>query len=185
MIAGVTLYGFSKFPPWDILISFILICDFIANATEEFLVRKRPLYEVVGQLGMWGFIINGVQSSALEWKKMTEVPWNGGISGSIVQSLSICALFVNIKSRYSRSFDGLYNLWGLHLLLWAGKSDTGKIICLLAMLILYTVAPLLYRLASSTFFNLSLLSSDFYGLLFGMYFTLHIRTVMQMNSFIF
>jgi solute carrier family 35 protein F1/2 len=35
------------------------------------------------------------------------------------------------------------------------------------MLILYTVAPLLYRLASSAYFNLSLLSSDFYGLLFG------------------
>jgi len=36
------------------------------------------------------------------------------------------------------------------------------------MFILYTVAPLLYRLASSAYFNLSLLSSDFYGLLFGM-----------------
>jgi len=35
------------------------------------------------------------------------------------------------------------------------------------MFILYTVAPLLYRLASSAYFNLSLLSSDFYGLLFG------------------
>ena len=35
------------------------------------------------------------------------------------------------------------------------------------MLILYTVAPLLYRMASSAYFNLSLLSSDFYGLLFG------------------
>jgi len=37
------------------------------------------------------------------------------------------------------------------------------------MLILYTVAPLLYRLASSAYFNLSLLSSDFYGLLFGIF----------------
>jgi hypothetical protein len=40
----------------------------------------------------------------------------------------------------------------------------------IAMFILYTVAPLLYRLASSAYFNLSLLSSDFYGLLFGMHF---------------
>jgi solute carrier family 35, member F1/2 len=38
-----------------------------------------------------------------------------------------------------------------------------------AMLILYTIAPLLYRLSSSAFFNLSLLSSDFYGLLFGLF----------------
>jgi solute carrier family 35, member F1/2 len=29
------------------------------------------------------------------------------------------------------------------------------------------VAPILYRLASSTYFNLSILSSDFYGLCFG------------------
>jgi solute carrier family 35 protein F1/2 len=107
MIAGATLYGFT-------------------NATEEFLVRKRPLYEVVGQLGMWAFIINGIQSSALEWKDMKTVPWDGGIIGLLM-----------------------------------------AFTC--AMLILYTVAPLLFRLASSAFFNLSLLSSDFYGLLFGLF----------------
>lgn len=37
------------------------------------------------------------------------------------------------------------------------------------MLILYTVAPILYRMASSTYYNLSILSSDFYGLLFGLF----------------
>jgi len=42
------------------------------------------------------------------------------------------------------------------------------------MFILYTVAPLLYRLASSAYFNLSLLSSDFFGLLFGL-FLFHFR----------
>ncbi|KAF9530357.1 hypothetical protein CPB83DRAFT_763184 [Crepidotus variabilis] len=107
MIAGATLYG-------------------LTNASEEFLVRKRPLYEVIGQLGMWGFLINGVQSSALEWKMMTEVPWNGATIGLLMAFTA-------------------------------------------AMLILYTVGPLLYRLASSAYFNLSLLSSDFYGLLFGLF----------------
>jgi len=107
MIAGATLYGFT-------------------NATEEFFVRKRPLYEVVGQLGMWGFIFNGIQASALEWQGMRDAPWNGGIIGLLMAYTC-------------------------------------------AMLILYTVAPLLYRLASAAFFNLSLLSSDFYGLLFGLF----------------
>ncbi|KAJ2915450.1 hypothetical protein MD484_g4940, partial [Candolleomyces efflorescens] len=107
MIAGATLYGFT-------------------NATEEFLVRKRPLYEVVGQLGLWGFLIGGIQASALEWKQMREVPWNGGIIGLIF------------------AFT-------------------------VAMIILYTVAPMIYRWASSAYFNLSLLSSDFYGLLFGLF----------------
>ncbi|KAF9453617.1 DUF914-domain-containing protein [Macrolepiota fuliginosa MF-IS2] len=107
MIAGATLYG-------------------LTNATEEFFVRKRPLYEVVGQLGMWGFIINGIQTSALESKSMKEVPWNGAIIGLLMAFTA-------------------------------------------AMLILYTVAPMLYRLASAAFFNLSLLSSDFFGLLFGLF----------------
>ncbi len=48
--------------------------------------------------------------------------------------------------------------------------DCNTLTSSIAMFILYTVAPLLYRLASSAYFNLSLLSSDFYGLLFGMHF---------------
>jgi len=107
MIAGATLYGFT-------------------NATEEFLVRKRPLYEVVGLLGLFGVLINGIQAAALEHDGMRTVTWNGGTIG----------------------------------LLFAYTA---------AMLILYTVAPLLYRMASSAYYNLSLLSSDFYGLLFGLF----------------
>jgi len=113
-----------------------------ANATEEFFVRKRPLYEVVGQLGMWGFIINGIQASGLEWRDMTEVPWNGGISKLFMRSSWI-------------SLDVYCDLVGLLMAYTA------------AMVILYTIAPMLYRLASAAFFNLSLLSSDFFGLLFG------------------
>ena len=41
------------------------------------------------------------------------------------------------------------------------------LILTLAMFVMYTVAPLLYRLASSTYYNLSLRSASFYGLLFG------------------
>lgn len=107
MIAGSTLYGFT-------------------NATEEFFVRKRPLYEVVGLLGMFGFIINGIQASALEHTLIKNGNWNGTTGGLLVAYTS-------------------------------------------AMFILYSVAPLLYRSASSAYFNLSLLSSDFYGLLFGLF----------------
>ncbi|KAK2459810.1 hypothetical protein APHAL10511_008131 [Amanita phalloides] len=106
LIAGATLYGFS-------------------NATEEFLARKRPLYEVIGQLGMFGFIINGIQASALEYNLVKAGNWNG--------------VTVGLLLAYT---------------------------C--AMLILYTLSPVLYRLSSSTYFNLSLLSRNFYGLLFGL-----------------
>ncbi|KAF9820618.1 hypothetical protein IEO21_01321 [Rhodonia placenta] len=107
MIVGATLYGFT-------------------NATEEFFVRKSPLYEVVGQLGMWGMIINGIQAAGLEHKDMVQATWDGKNIGILVA--------------YTAS-----------------------------MFILYTVAPMLYRMASSAYYNLSILSSDFYGLLFGLF----------------
>lgn len=37
-----------------------------------------------------------------------------------------------------------------------------------AMFIFFSLAPLLYRTASSSYLNMSLLTSDFYGLVFGM-----------------
>ncbi|KAK7686366.1 hypothetical protein QCA50_010590 [Cerrena zonata] len=107
MIVGATLYGFT-------------------NATEEFFVRKSPLYEVVGQLGMWGTLINGIQAAGLEHNAMKTASWNGTTIGLLVAYTA-------------------------------------------AMFILYTVAPILYRMASSAYYNLSLLSSDFYGLLFGLF----------------
>jgi len=107
MLVGATFYGFT-------------------NATEEKFVRLSPLYEVVGQLGLWGTLINGIQASGLEWKMMKESTWDGATIGLLVAYTA-------------------------------------------AMLILYTVAPILYRMASSTYYNLSILSSDFYGLLFGLF----------------
>ncbi|OCH93678.1 DUF914-domain-containing protein [Obba rivulosa] len=107
MLVGATLYGFT-------------------NATEEFFVRRSPLYEVVGQLGMWGVLINGIQAAGLEHNGMRTASWNGATIGLLVAYTA-------------------------------------------AMFILYTVAPILYRMASSAYYNLSLLSSDFYGLLFGLF----------------
>ncbi len=107
MIAGATLYGFT-------------------NATEELFVRKRPLYEVVGQLGMFGFIICSIQAAGLEHAAMHTASWNGAVVGLILAYTA-------------------------------------------AMIILYTLAPLLYRMASSAYYNLSLLTSDFWGLLFGLF----------------
>ncbi|THH02680.1 hypothetical protein EW026_g201 [Hermanssonia centrifuga] len=105
MLVGATLYGFT-------------------NATEEFFVRRSPLYEVVGQLGMWGTLINGIQAAALEHED-----------------------------------EGVLMPFTVGLLV----AYTG------AMFILYTVAPILYRMSSSAYYNISLLTSDFYGLLFGLF----------------
>jgi solute carrier family 35 protein F1/2 len=107
MIIGATLYG-------------------ISNATEEFFVRKAPLYEVVGQMGMWGTLINGIQASALEHEGMKTATWDSFTIGLLIAYTS-------------------------------------------SMVILYTIAPMLYRWASSAYFNLSLLTSDFFSLLFGLF----------------
>ncbi|KIK97439.1 hypothetical protein PAXRUDRAFT_136318 [Paxillus rubicundulus Ve08.2h10] len=107
MVAAATIYG-------------------IVNSTEEFFVRRSPLYEVVGQVGMWGMLVNGMQASALEHELMTVAPWNGATIGLLVA--------------YTTS-----------------------------MFTLYSLAPLLYRTASSSYFNMSLLTSNFYGLLFGLF----------------
>lgn len=106
MLLGATLYGLS-------------------NGLEEFLVRGRPLYEVVGQLGFWGFIVNGMLVGAYEHQTIHEQNWDGKTAGFLIA--------------------------------YAG-----------AMLLLYTVAPILFRFASAPFYNLSLMTSDFYSLLIGL-----------------
>ncbi|MBW0475939.1 hypothetical protein O181_015654 [Austropuccinia psidii MF-1] len=105
MLVGATFYGLS-------------------NALQEYLVRKRPLYEVVGQLGFWGTIINGIQAAALEHSSWSQQAWN-------LKTIGLLAAYTT------------------------------------SMLLMYTVVPILFRMASSPFYNLSILTSDFYGLIFG------------------
>jgi len=105
MLLGATFYGLS-------------------NVTEEFLVSKRPLYEVVGQLGFWGMLINGVQASIFDRDQFQSAVWNSKVGGYIA----------------------------------------GFTICLFTF---YSLAPVLFRMASAAFFNISLLTSNFWGLLIG------------------
>ncbi|KAF9099478.1 hypothetical protein BGX23_002058 [Mortierella sp. AD031] len=98
----------------------------LSNVGQEFLVRQRPLYEVVGQLGFWGAIVNGIQLAILERHELGTIKWTGEVVGYII------------------GFD-------------------------IALFLMYSVAPIMLRLSSATFFNLSLLTSDFYGLLFGLF----------------
>ncbi|KAL4078572.1 solute carrier family 35 member SLC35F1/F2/F6 [Scleroderma yunnanense] len=106
MIAAATLYG-------------------TANALEEVFVRKSPIYEVLGQMGMWGMIVSATQASILEHKKWMSTTWDSTTIGLLVG--------------YSISVP-----------------------------VGYSMQMVLFRLASSPYFNLSLLTSDFYSLLFGL-----------------
>ena len=108
MIVGATLYGFSTsslpFCPVPCIKTDIYAPSSIANATEEFFVRRSPLYEVVGQLGMWGTLINGIQAAGLEHNDMKLASWNGATSAYLLYHLVSRVLEthrVHLQSAYS------------------------------------------------------------------------------------
>lgn len=104
-LAGATFYGLS-------------------NVYEEWFVSGRPLYEVIGQIGLWGVIINGIQAAIFDRESFGTATWNGKVGAYLTGYTLILSLF-------------------------------------------YTLVPILYRLASAAFFNISLLTGNFWGVIIG------------------
>lgn len=96
----------------------------LSNVAEEFLVSKRPLYEVIGQLSFYAFFINGVQASIFDRQQFRKATWNGKVGGYLTGYTLILSLF-------------------------------------------YTGAPLVFRMASAAFFNIGLLTGNFWGVAVG------------------
>lgn len=95
-----------------------------SNVLEEFLISKRPYNEVLGQLGLFGMLIIGVQSAMFESESLQSIDW----------SFSVAGYFMGYT---------------------------------LSLLTLYLIAPIMFRMSSGAFYNLSLLTSDFWALLIG------------------
>lgn len=100
----------------------------LSNAFQEFLVSKRPMYEVVGQLAFWGMIINGVQAGIFDR-----------------------AAFRAAVAVYQAKIGGY--IAGFDLLLF----------------IFYSLAPIVFRMSSAAFFNISLLTGNFWGTIVGIH----------------
>jgi solute carrier family 35 protein F1/2 len=96
----------------------------LTNTAEEYLVSKRPMYEVLGQLGFYATIIMGVQAAIFDRASFRSAVWDGDVGGYL----------------------------------------TGYTLCLF---LFYSLAPLLLRLASAAFFNISLLTANFWGVVIG------------------
>ena len=96
----------------------------LANVFEEVLVSERPLYEVVGQLGFWGMIINGVQAGIFDRESFQQAAWGPAVGGYL-----------------------------------AGYT--------LALSLFYSLGPLVFRMGSAAFFNISLLTTNFWGTVVG------------------
>ncbi|OQD74418.1 hypothetical protein PENDEC_c011G04154 [Penicillium decumbens] len=96
----------------------------LTNTAEEYFVSKRPVYEVLGQLSLYGCIIDGVQSAIFDRGNYHTSHWNGKVGGYLV----------------------------------------GFTLCLT---LFYCLAPLLFRLSSAAFFNVSMLTMNFWGVCIG------------------
>jgi len=106
-LAGATFYGLS-------------------NVMEEWFVSKRPAYEVLGMLGLFGIIINGITAAIFDRASFQSATWDGQVGGYIVG----------------------YTL---------------------ALTIFYSLAPLILRMASAAFFDISLLTGNFWGVIIGIH----------------
>lgn len=104
-LAGATLYGLS-------------------NVFEEWFVSKRPMYEVLGMLGLFGIIINAITAAIFDRDSFRNATWDGAVAGYIVGYTLILTLF-------------------------------------------YSVVPLILRMASAAFFDISLLTGNFWGVIIG------------------
>ncbi|PBP16650.1 solute carrier protein [Diplocarpon rosae] len=104
-LAGATFYG-------------------ISNVFEEWFVSKRPMYEVLGMLGLFGIIINGITAAIFDRSSFQNATWDGEVGGYIVGYTLILTLF-------------------------------------------YSLAPIIFRMASAAFFDISLLTGNFWGVIIG------------------
>lgn len=104
-LLGASLYGFT-------------------NVFEEFLVSKRPLYEVLGQLSFWAIPINGVQAAIFDRASFRSATWNSAVGGYLTGYTLILTVF-------------------------------------------YSGAPIVFRMASAAFFNIGLLTGNFWGVVVG------------------
>lgn len=117
-------YEASNMLKGDLYVILSSFCYGSSNVLEEFLVSKRPVYEVLGQLGFFGMVILGTQSAIFEKESLQNIEW----------SAEVCGYF-------------------------AGYT--------FSLLLMYILTPLMFRMSSSAFYNLSLLTSDFWALLIG------------------
>ncbi|KAI0376098.1 DUF914-domain-containing protein [Hypomontagnella monticulosa] len=101
-------------------------CYGLANVFEEWYVSKRPMYEVLSFMGLFGMIINGVQAAIFDRESFQQATWNNEVAGYLVGYTLVLAFF-------------------------------------------YSVVPFIFRIASAAFYNISLLTANFWGTIIGIH----------------
>ncbi|OTB17103.1 hypothetical protein K445DRAFT_316599 [Daldinia sp. EC12] len=101
-------------------------CYGLTNVFEEWYVSKRPMYEVLSFMGLFGMLINGVQAAIFDRESFQQATWSNTIAGYLVGYTLVLAFF-------------------------------------------YSVVPFLLRIASAAFYNISLLTGNFWGTIIGIH----------------
>ncbi|CRK15911.1 hypothetical protein BN1708_011596, partial [Verticillium longisporum] len=101
-------------------------CYGLTNTFEEFLVSKRPVYEVLSFMALFGSCILAVQATIFDRHSIQEAEFNGQIASYIV-GFTLCLSFF------------------------------------------YSIVPVVLRLASAAFYNISLLTANFWGVIIGIH----------------
>ncbi|KAI0405580.1 DUF914-domain-containing protein [Xylaria palmicola] len=96
----------------------------LTNTFEEWFVSRRPAYEVLAFIGLFGIFINGVQAAIFDRHSLETASFTGPVIGYIVG----------------------YTL---------------------ALTLFYSIVPFILRIASAAFFNISLLTGNFWGTIIG------------------
>lgn len=93
----------------------------LTNVAEEFLVSKRPIYEVIGQLAFWAMPINGVQAAIFDRASFRSATWNGKVGGYLVGYTLLLAWFYSAVPLLLRMASAAFlniglltgNFWGV------------------------------------------------------------------------
>ncbi|KAI0883902.1 DUF914-domain-containing protein [Annulohypoxylon maeteangense] len=101
-------------------------CYGLTNVFEEWYVSKRPMYEVLSFMGLFGMCINGVQAAIFDRTSFQQATWNNQVAGYLVGYTLVLAFF-------------------------------------------YSIVPFLLRIASAAFYNISLLTANFWGTIIGIH----------------
>ncbi|KAI2611849.1 DUF914-domain-containing protein [Hypoxylon sp. NC1633] len=101
-------------------------CYGLSNVFEEWYVSKRPMYEVLSFMGLFGMCINGVQAAIFDRESFQQATWNSEVGGYLAGYTLVLALF-------------------------------------------YTVVPFILRISSAAFYNISLLTANFWGTIIGIH----------------
>lgn len=93
----------------------------LSNVFEEWFVSKRPMYEVLGMLGCFGVIINGITAAIFDRGAFQGATWDGEVGGYIVGYTIALAIFYSLAPLILRMASAAFfdislltgNFWGV------------------------------------------------------------------------